>query len=1413
LELLQNADDEQSEEVLIELDTKKNIFKIANRGSHCNPFKIGGIKSLMLPNFSPKTSKKYIGNKGLGFRSIINWSNKITINSQNLDISFSKKIAIDFYNSICNHKEDNINDLIPIAFLCVPEVKDNIQDEWTTIIEIHYKEDKTKDIKKQLSEVKHEVLLFVNYISKLTITIDHQHTTIERIKENNKIYLNGTLWDIYENQQENDNALLPKSLWEKSHIKEYYELKIAIKEKFDYRKNLLYSYFPTEINIDFPFIIHGTFDLDSSRNNLNDSDKNRYILEKLVDLIIYTAKKLTKHEVSYKALEFLTHNNENPRLDKLGFYESINDKADELAIFPCLDNQYRKKENVIFISDDFSTFIEKICMQTLFPEMLKSSQNSSIDLAKKSFNTIKNNDINILSKKIDNIDDRVELIYLTYQHFNNYKFDLFVDEKKKIILATEEAYTPKFSNMENLVLPKYLENNIKFLNKKLGEQLLNKFDIKDKKSYRVLIDRLSNITNLKEYETATILERIIAEAKKINTLKSIQEMIVSLYKNFKINEVSISTKTIPCLSQSNEIIDSNNLFLSKTYPSGGLTEKLFVDIFKTNQFVADINAFDFGKNEEKEQIEQFFLWLGVNKYTKYTKIKYNLNYQQFIFTRIEEPSNFKDLSFELLKIEYLAEILQHCKEKHHYEKFILWILSDEKIHEELVNKKTLQYFYRTYQNLYGAPSYILYQLCISGIFKDYLITNEKLSLLMNETVIDFNSTLFDNYKKADIESLILKIGAVERIENLSIGRIKTILGNLPEKSPDGKQTQTIYKAVRNHKNKLNDTSIKLCAKKGGKLDYYNQDEIYYVNTTKLPKKIIDDIPILNVPPRLGNVIEFFGVKNIKDIKIDIASYIIHNNLSEMFNQFFEKIKVFILVYRFEDLKDKSTKDQALNKLKKIHISLCSKVVYTIESKEESKEYLLDNNDYIESNHKYYIKVANNSFDSIRKTLDFRETFADIIGSIFNINNVEKFIRLVSDNINETEEIIKRNLGYEALNEAREYLNIADEFSSFWRTIYKVKGKVYNEKFNSKSLENIKQELKINTDLKSIDYKNLKSDKSCENIKKLFNELGLTIEDFNRQEPYYKLDFTEYHKTQLINRFHSNFDTFEKILYYWCQNNKKEKVFLDLIGKYENADKQIKPNTINLDYQAIINKFVKENFGFSLNDVQTNINIQEVYEQNKNKVNFELLVNNEDKSLLYFNNKFKEIQDIIKTYENKDDDINTNSSSDTGVPTNMRDTTLDNPPPNTNNTNPSNGGYGTYNPDKDKDKKNKGNKAEQCAYNWLIDKYGKSKVKWFSKESDSGHYDLRYEANENNWKYVEVKTYSNQIFYLSKPEKTFADANKGQYEIFFVELPANKKCADSKIYIIRDVDYSDEENFRLVANKYEVHYKLKTQQNL
>ena len=168
LELLQNCDDAKAHKVEINWDTKTKTLVVSNKGT---PFSIKGIESIMLAHTSPKTGKSFIGNKGLGFRSILNWADKVSILSGGCEISFSEEIAKDIFENTLDITDDVRkeirNDLgleewaIPFPTLGIPVCKSYKTNEWATSIQIRYRQRYEQKIEEQLEQLCEEVLLFL----------------------------------------------------------------------------------------------------------------------------------------------------------------------------------------------------------------------------------------------------------------------------------------------------------------------------------------------------------------------------------------------------------------------------------------------------------------------------------------------------------------------------------------------------------------------------------------------------------------------------------------------------------------------------------------------------------------------------------------------------------------------------------------------------------------------------------------------------------------------------------------------------------------------------------------------------------------------------------------------------------------------------------------------------------------------------------------------------------------------------------------------------------------------------------------------------------------------------------------------------------------------------------------------------
>jgi len=129
----------------------------------------------MKSNLSPKReNQNTIGQKGLGFRSLLNWSNDISIFSNGLSIRFSEQYHKNFF------EEAGINE--KTALLVAPEVIESTNmEDFDTIIKIKISDtSKTSEVNRQILEIDKFTLLFLEKISNLTVCIDNETTVFKR---------------------------------------------------------------------------------------------------------------------------------------------------------------------------------------------------------------------------------------------------------------------------------------------------------------------------------------------------------------------------------------------------------------------------------------------------------------------------------------------------------------------------------------------------------------------------------------------------------------------------------------------------------------------------------------------------------------------------------------------------------------------------------------------------------------------------------------------------------------------------------------------------------------------------------------------------------------------------------------------------------------------------------------------------------------------------------------------------------------------------------------------------------------------------------------------------------------------------------------------------------------------------------
>ena len=138
----------------------------------------------MLSNLSPKKGNKLIGSKGLGFRSVLNWSNRIEIRSDNISLRFGNAIVKEKWEELKNRvseanrfeKEANSDGRdVPLAILALPEVSPlGSPTQKSTSVILSYEIEYEDSILNDLEKFQPESLLFLHNVRHIIIVIDGQ---------------------------------------------------------------------------------------------------------------------------------------------------------------------------------------------------------------------------------------------------------------------------------------------------------------------------------------------------------------------------------------------------------------------------------------------------------------------------------------------------------------------------------------------------------------------------------------------------------------------------------------------------------------------------------------------------------------------------------------------------------------------------------------------------------------------------------------------------------------------------------------------------------------------------------------------------------------------------------------------------------------------------------------------------------------------------------------------------------------------------------------------------------------------------------------------------------------------------------------------------------------------------------------
>ena len=292
LELLQNADDAGNG-----YGTNQALIRywpeglcVANTGIL---FSSAGVQSLMVGNYSPKkiSRTKQIGNRGLGFRSVLSWTRCPFVISGNLSLEFSDLLAQQVLRELLDessHVREYVDEWEregtdqPIPVLACPatgrkggsEVDVDLgntqamwrrarclSEEYDTVVALPFTEPGAKqDVLNQIEGLRPELMLFLHFLEKVVVQTEDSERTWSARREGVKLtVVSGSLpstWRVHQQSGTVPVEMLPPSEQRLSS----YEIKIAVPNSAE-APGVLYSFFPTKIRFPYPVVAHVTMQL------------------------------------------------------------------------------------------------------------------------------------------------------------------------------------------------------------------------------------------------------------------------------------------------------------------------------------------------------------------------------------------------------------------------------------------------------------------------------------------------------------------------------------------------------------------------------------------------------------------------------------------------------------------------------------------------------------------------------------------------------------------------------------------------------------------------------------------------------------------------------------------------------------------------------------------------------------------------------------------------------------------------------------------------------------------------------------------------------------------------------------------------------------------------------------------------
>lgn len=846
LELLQNAADQAKAEdvrgkVVIEL-TEVGLL-IANNGK---PFSVGGVKSLQNAHLSPKrlNQKQFIGCKGLGFRSILNWTRNPIILSGELAIYYSDEVSANKLQELmdesseladlvqrerANNKNDIILPKLPFPGFPIPpsmsgsgsQITSFLFDRclywksqgYTTVIGIPFENAESfSKAMQQIESLRPEMLLFVPYLDEVRFLLPENKSSVwskEGDDDASLVMQDGEpigIWQLFKTTGKVDRAYLEDS----TNDDLCYEIAIAVPEircKTELNTSPLFTYFPTEIILPLPVVCHATFELDQSRNQISKLKSNEYVFTKLANFLAEVAEKRAAiYPVGDNAgFRVVMPLGEFPEgLKRIGFPKLLSEACKARTIVPTIAGNVSKAADVFSLKGANPGWLPVSAFKNIVP-------NDNAEL--KWFRELGISELSheALCEALDSLADidleqRVKLILGLKKlpvSSKNYPSSLLLSSDGERIPGTADVYIAPKGGVPNL-LPGWTK--LWFLSVELQQVLMAALSVKDVRSFQHELKQFG----LHEYSFGRLIQDLRRQANHRKELepeqaaKIEQQLLDAIYRLYLAEEDEDNKPAFPqktslkLPSQNGLLVDAEKLYMGEGYGlEGRIVQQLYAPI--KDRFVASPEAFGI-QSEVLIQWSRFLEWLGVarwpreelqranvdNRYLQFlaNKLKYPLQFDDYIFTSKQDLYSANLKLNECVSLDGLENILVPDK----YQAVIAWLSKDPRSslwRNDKTSNATLTCYRSGAHKLrqYGGtlPSYIHWLIKNTN----WMIDSDNQAISPNQAILAdaLSESIFP--RPAIPQDVVMAEFGIDRTAVISAWRNAGVITNVAELSLDG----------------------------------------------------------------------------------------------------------------------------------------------------------------------------------------------------------------------------------------------------------------------------------------------------------------------------------------------------------------------------------------------------------------------------------------------------------------------------------------------------------------------------------------------------------------------------------------------------------------------------------------------------